>query len=358
MSTETLEWLNTNTLIGCADQRGEAWHTRKGHDNHYPAGIPVEDVRRRLFNFTVESYPVCFMAPCALDHPELAGINADGNPFRLIVSQQGRQGQVRSDNGFDLGVFSDGYQGHDYSEWLIENVEAMLGQGLVIGSAGLLKAGAVAWVQVEMPDTVHTPSGEELRPFLLAVTSFDGSVATRYKRGVTRVVCDNTLSLGLSEDGFAWSARHTRNSMFRIDAARVALDVLATHTIEQATNDYVTEAERLINTAVSDTEWSKLVYEITVPRDAKGKPITDDVSSSTATRMANKQAALNRMWETNPMVSMWKGTAWGALQAVSTFDLHESSVRGKARAERNMLAAVTGSLVDADVLRRLALVTA
>jgi hypothetical protein len=53
MSKETIQWLNTQTLIGMTEKRGNAWHYRaeeQGDEpNHYPLAIPVEDVKRRLF---------------------------------------------------------------------------------------------------------------------------------------------------------------------------------------------------------------------------------------------------------------------------------------------------------------------
>ncbi len=59
MSKESLQWLNTNTLIGCTDKRGTAWHWRaeeqSGQSNHYPGAIPVPDVQDRLFGWTGES---------------------------------------------------------------------------------------------------------------------------------------------------------------------------------------------------------------------------------------------------------------------------------------------------------------
>ena len=48
-----------------------------------------------------------------------------------------------------------------------------------------------------MPDTIATPDGVTFRPNLLATTSFDGSIATTYKRTVTITVCDNTRELWL-----------------------------------------------------------------------------------------------------------------------------------------------------------------
>jgi len=50
MSKEALKWLNTQTLIGFTEKRGNAWHYRvdlqSAEPNHYPGPVPVEDVRR------------------------------------------------------------------------------------------------------------------------------------------------------------------------------------------------------------------------------------------------------------------------------------------------------------------------
>ena len=48
-----------------------------------------------------------------------------------------------------------------------------------------------------MPDKIATPDGVAFRPNLLATTSFDGSIATTYKRTVTITVCDNIRELWL-----------------------------------------------------------------------------------------------------------------------------------------------------------------
>ena len=66
-----------------------------------------------------------------------------------------RKAIVRPDTGAILGIFRTGYKVHDYDQWLIHNVEGILDADLHIGSAGLLRGGAVAWVQVEMADTLN-----------------------------------------------------------------------------------------------------------------------------------------------------------------------------------------------------------
>jgi phage/plasmid-like protein (TIGR03299 family) len=169
MSRETLEWLSNNTLIGFTEKRGHAWHHRAGDQNWYPGAIPVEDVRKRLFAWHAQERPIY--------------VGGEGDPFTAQLNAYeipGSKAIVRSDSGNVLGIFKDGYQPHQYDEWLLDNVATILDDSLQIGSAGLLKGGAVAWVSVEMPETLETVQGIRFRPFLLAATSFDGSVATTY----------------------------------------------------------------------------------------------------------------------------------------------------------------------------------
>jgi phage/plasmid-like protein (TIGR03299 family) len=163
MSMETMEWLNTYTLIGFTEKRGNAWHYRQGSDNHYPGAIPEEDVLNRLFNFEVLEAPIRYTF---------------NGKAKTIENQKV---MYRSDNGDALGIFKDSYQGHGYQEWLLGNVKSILSSELQIGSSGLLKNGAQAWVSIEMEEMFKSEkAGVEFRPHLLACTSFDGSIATTY----------------------------------------------------------------------------------------------------------------------------------------------------------------------------------
>ncbi len=75
---------------------------------------------------------------------------------------------------------------HQYETWLLETVANILDDDLSISSAGLLRGGAIAWVEVSVPENITTPEGVEFRPNLLTTTSFDGSIATTFKRTITR----------------------------------------------------------------------------------------------------------------------------------------------------------------------------
>lgn len=336
MSAETMEWLNGgNILVGNTEQGYRPWWFdqaiagQNAESVLYPQFVPVDDVLRRLFNFEVVDSPVFVEAP---------------NGEMLAV--ENKKAMVCSDNNAVLGIFSDGYRGHQYPEWLIQNVSNIIDGDVGINSAGLLKNRAVAWVSIQVPDTIVTPEGVGFRPNLFATTSFDGSLATTYKRSVTLVVCDNTLAAGLSEGGQVYRVKHTRNSALRIASAREALSVL--HTVE---DEFSAEVKRLCEWAVTDQQFGKLL-DLTCPvpeEDGRGKTMT-----------LAKRDSLNELWVSDERVSPWRGTAFGALQAYNTYNHHGAIVRGATRVERNMLNAVNGNTAEADdtILRQLELVTA
>lgn len=332
MSLETSEWLNKNTLIGFTDKRGPAWHYREGSDNHYAGAVPVEDVQRRLFDWTAEERPLY-----------VGGGPLDGNPREtsapVFMEIPGRKAIVRSDNGHVMGIFKDGYRPHQFGEWLVDNVATILDDTLSIGSAGLLKGGAVAWVSVEVPDTITTPEGVQFRPNLLAVSSFDGSIATTYKRIVTNVVCDNTMRAGMSEEGQQYKVKSTKNSMTRYADAREALMII--HTVA---DDFAQEVKALCEQEVTDKAFEAIVDAYApLPEVKEGKG-----GARGLTLAENKREALWRLWRHDERVSPWNGTAYGVWQAMNTYRHHEGIVRSASRAERNMMNAVDGSTTKAD----------
>lgn len=319
MSKETAKWLNTQTLIGFTEKRGNAWHYRAeaqgDESNHYVGPVPVGDVHRRLFNWSAEERPLF--------------LGTGENTFTQVAD---RKAIVRSDTNAVLGVFKSGYAPHDYTEWLVGNVSNILDDDLQVGSAGLLRGGGVAWVSVEVPENITTPEGVEFRPNLVAATSFDGSLATTYKRTATAVVCDNTLAAGLSGMGEFFKAKHTRNSGFKIQSAREALAVV--HTIA---DEFAAEVAKLTATKVSDEQWEQIVDMIApMPKADQNK------TSRGATIAEGKRDALWDLWTKDERVAPWNGTAFGAYQAYNTYQHHIRGVRGGTAAERNMLDMVTG----------------
>src|SRR5688500_12586400 len=99
MSKETLEHLNTNTLIGFTDNRGTAGHYRAEQQgvesNHYPGAVPVADVGRRLFDWHAQSRRVAVEVPAG---PESMTHLADDGAARRWAVIEDRQAICRSDD--------------------------------------------------------------------------------------------------------------------------------------------------------------------------------------------------------------------------------------------------------------------
>jgi len=334
MSRETLEHLNTNVLIGNTDQRGHAWHYRAGlqgdQPNHYPGLIPVEDVRSRLFHWQAQSRRIAQEAPA--DAATMTHLTGDGTPVRWVPIPN-RQAIARSDNDHPMGIFADGYLAHQYDQWLLGTVGNILDDDLSISSAGLLREGAVAWVEVSVPEAITTPEGVTFRPNLLATTSFDGSIATTFKRTVTDTVCDNTRACALAESGQVYKVKHSRYSQLRLADARDALAMIYT-----LADEFTAEIKQLCQTSVSDQQWRGFLDAHTPLVDPQGR----DLQGRSATSARLKRATLVDLYRHDRRCAPWAGTAHGVLAAVNTYEHHEAAVRGASRADRNMLRTVTG----------------
>lgn len=315
MSKETQEWLNTNVLVGFTKSRGNAWHWREGTDNHYEGSIPVAEVERRLFHWTPKVSPMYYDI---------------GQGLRKF---EGKSVIVRDDTNEALGAASDGYQVHSYSQWLIQNVSNVLDDRVQIGSAGLLKGGAVAWVQIELPEN-HVAEGVEFRPTILATTSLDGSIASTYKPVNTIVVCDNTRAAALAETADAYRVKHTKNSSFKVLTARETLGIA----LERQAEVFTAEIARLVGTSVSDRQFEAYLDVVNaIPQDkGRAKTIAE-----------NKRAELISLWRGDPRVSLWKNTVWGVFQMMNTWETHERKFKGE-RAESTLMSMVTGRSFDQD----------
>jgi phage/plasmid-like protein (TIGR03299 family) len=342
MSRETLEHLNTNTLIGFTDRRGNAWHWRAAlqgdESNHYPGAIPAEDVKRRLFAWQAASRRVFVEFPATFE--TMTHLDDNGQPVRMVL-QEDRQAIAPDDCDTVLGWFKQGYRIHQYDQWLINNIDALLAGGLAISSAGLLQNRAQAWLEASVPELFRTPYGVDFRANLLAATSLDGSMATVYARTVQLTVCDNTRDVALSEKGQKLKFRHTSGSLSdaNMERARKELNLASVESIVEA---FTAELAQTTSTPVTAQQFGK-VLELLVPVDPE-----DGVRKQR--NAETKREQITQLYRVDPRVAPWNGTAFGVQQAFNTWDHHvQGYLSGKtaadklaARADRNIGRAITG----------------
>ena len=299
MSSETLEWLNANTLIGYTDDYGDAWHHNGISDNHYPGAIPLDHINQ-LFNWEV------IECPLTVDLGQIDG---------TIIGADNYKALVHPDNQTIFSIVSQRYEVHQYHEWLVEQVQSILDVAdgdLTIGSAGLLKMGAQAWVQVRPPEAI-TIGGETQLPWILATTSHDRTLATQYKGQRQRVVCDNTLAIGLHERTNEFRVKHTANSRARLSEAREALELIYTQQ-----DEFNEQVEQLLNTEFNTAmfrDLNNMLYPVVEPTVDDGK-ITNQRALNNRDRTIEQ---LEDMWFSDERVAPVAGTVWGAMQAHNTW---------------------------------------
>jgi phage/plasmid-like protein (TIGR03299 family) len=276
-------------------------------------------------------------------------IYTGANGESSIATNSNMKGIVRQDTGHLIKVFSAGYQIHGYTEFLLNKAARVLdthSSDLEAKSVGLLKNGAQAWLQIKLSESFEV-GGFGYVPFLTAATSADGSLSSQWGVGFDAAVCDNTLSAALLDAKFTKKLKHTAHSdTAETDkAVREALNILFTS--KDAFNQ---SAEMLMSLPVSEAQWNEFMNELVpVPEVKDGKR-----GGRGATIATNKRDGLNDLYWTDAKAAPWNGTAFGAFQAVNTWQTWSGTVRGAdgGRMERfhsNMIDGTTEAR-DADTL--------
>lgn len=326
MSRETIEWLNTYTLIGDTDKRGTAWHYRAGSTNHFPGAIPMDDVEKLIVPWEPKQQPLYIKL--------LDGTFQEVPGFIGMASEQEPE-SVHS-------VHSARYEVHPFRRWLIDQVSELVDEDNIhVSSALLLARGSVASVELAITDTM-TVEGFDYRPHLLAVTSSSGRYETSYGRKIQASVCDNTLDIADRQQGQRISFRHTAGSVYRIkDVAE------ATGLIMSSAAAFAEEVRALLSWPVRPQLFSRWLDEM-IPEKAKDGSL---LQGSALTRVEKKREDMAGMYNGDPRVAPWNGTALGVLQLTNTWSHHNTGITKATahRVERNMLNSISGKTGEQDM---------
>jgi phage/plasmid-like protein (TIGR03299 family) len=320
MTKETMEWLWTTQLRGFKAKRGAAWHYNKANAasvaNHFDGPVPVERIRE-LFGFTVDKQP-------------LFTLNAKGELFQI----EGKCAIVPNDANQSFFEPTEGYEPHQL-EPFIDRLSKLTNGSTAFGSAGLLENRAIAYLQIETPENFKTRMGIAFRPFILATTSFNGSISSLFKACNQVVECDNTREAALSEASVHHKVKHTKNSQPKLETAAAALQML-----EQTAEAFDAETTSLCQWDVTEAQFQAFLAKLVpLPKD-KGRG---------RTMAETKLERISQLYHSDSRCDP-HGTAWACLQAVNTYNHHDAGMRGTDdRAERNMVNVLKGKFASADV---------
>ena len=255
-------------------------------------------------------------APTSADALRLAGLDwtVDRHDVHLPTGAviPNYKANVRSSDGAVLGVVSDQYK-------IVQNVDAFAFTDALIGgdvpvrydTAGSLRSGRKIWLLAKLPDTEIV--GDKTEPYLCFSNTHDGSGAIRVCMTPVRVVCNNTLNIALSGAKRAWSVRHTGDIQAKLHEARMCLDMANKYMDKLAVY-----ADHLANKTIKDEEIAKILDEMF--------PIAED-STDREKQNATKARTEYMICYFAPDIAKFKGTAWGALNAMSDMVGHNAPRR-------------------------------
>ena len=219
---------------------------------------------------------------------------------------------TRNTDNAVLGIVSDRYkvvQNQDAFQFS----DALLGAGVTYETAGALQDGRKVWMLARMPQR-YIIAGDEIAPYLVVMSSHDGSSGIKIAMTPIRVVCQNTLTLALSSARRTWAAKHTENVLNRVHEARETLLLAET---------YMSELGRGIDTLsrikLSDRKVMELMKDFF--------PVTQDM---TETQQKNNLRLLEdlkmRYWDAPDLSSVGKN-GYRFVNAVSDFATHADPIR-------------------------------
>jgi phage/plasmid-like protein (TIGR03299 family) len=250
--------------------------------------------------------------------PAIAALSGDA--FEHIAMDKrfaevpGQRFLARSDNGHVLGYVSDGYQivqPIDVLEWFRDYISN--DSRFQLDVAGVLGAGERVWATAKFNGDLNV-AGERHTARVLMVTSFDGSLATRNKMVVTRVVCQNTLAVGLGEKTPNITTRHST----RFNAERVGRELSR---LAQSTERFKLVGDAMATIHMDHNAMTSFFRQCL---DIEESEKLTDLSG----RKRNQLMALAGAHDRSVAEGAEKLTAWSALQAVTRYADHERSTRG------------------------------
>jgi phage/plasmid-like protein (TIGR03299 family) len=213
------------------------------------------------------------------------------------LAYHGKKVMYRADTKEPLGLVSNSYKIVQPIE-VLEFFRDMVGTIAHLETAGVLRNGAHYWALARM-DGEFAVAGDKVNPYLLLASSCDGSLATQARLTPVRVVCNNTMQIAIGA-GMQSVVQVRHNSVFDPASVKARLGEFndAFKTFEQT-------AKVLAGIKLSSAQAQNVFTKI-LGGDEK-KP----------SRAAARALTLFEGSGIGAELESAKGTAWGALNAVT-----------------------------------------
>ena len=278
--------------------RDAIWH---GLGQELQLGASIEEWQKAAgMSFVVKESPVRFDIP-------------QNDDVAMVKNFPNRKALFRSDDYKPLSIVSDDFKVVQPKEVLEFFRDLVKLHGMTLSTAGVLFEGRRFWALAEMGGDQEITAGDRVQQHLLLTTAVDGSMATTAKVVATRVVCNNTLTLAMSEKS-GTIARVTHKRQFDPDAVKLDLKI-----IDQKWKTMMDNLKGLAKIKMTPKQTMDFYQDVFFD---KQKLVQDQAPS--VQRMVAKIVDLALAGSGSDMS---KGTAWGALNGATEYFTHGTGRR-------------------------------
>jgi phage/plasmid-like protein (TIGR03299 family) len=226
----------------------------------------------------------------------------------------------RSDNNAILGVVGNQYTALQNQDAFSVMDSVLQDHGsMKYETAGVLGEGERVWIMAAVEGDIALKgkdgkaTTDTLKRYILCANSHDGSSPVLFATTMVRVVCQNTLTAAIHSAEKLFKMRHTKGMTNKVPNVREALGVInkSYQALEEKMN-------ALTKVKVTDKAFEGYIAKLGFDVDAdKGK------GKST---VASLKALFGGEGQGSTLVTA-KGTAWGALNAVTEYVDHQRQTR-------------------------------
>jgi phage/plasmid-like protein (TIGR03299 family) len=260
------------------------------------------------------------------------GINWEAK--RALVTYTGQDNETvawadkhvlyRSDTGKPLSVVSKDYRAVQPSEVLGFFKDLSAKGGFEIETVGSLKEGRRIWALARVGENARVMD-DNIAPYLMLATSYDGTMATIGGFTAVRIVCNNTLQRALTNSSGQTQVSIPHSAVF--NASSVMRDLcIATDSWDA----FILRATKMASKKVNDAEMDAYLQELI--ESPYGKTYSpDQVRNSKAYQ---RIVALFKGGQLGAGQDAINSTAWGLLQATTQYVDHEQGRMASNRLEK------------------------
>lgn len=222
-----------------------------------------------------------------------------------IITMPERQLLYRSDTNVPLSIVSDKYKVVQPMEVLEFFRDLTEQHGWQLETAGILFGGAKYWALAKTGNETRVSGTDTVGDYMLLATACDGTMRTLAKRTTVRVVCNNTLSIAQTGEGF----RVSHSSVFDPVKVKQELNLI------DSWKDFEDNAQMLAERTVTNME--AIDYVINVFGDPT-KGVADQRSINTIAKVLQlfDGAGLGADMRSS------RNTAWGLVNAATQYIDH------------------------------------